>query len=98
MVIANTNVEVFMIFLGGFLGCLANLIAKYRTKAGEFRNIWNYITALILSFAIYGLYYYLNASGYIPAGFNLLALFGFAVLLGYALDEIAQDIVSLIKK
>lgn len=93
-----SNIEIFLIFLGGFLGCVANLIAKYKVRKEEFRNIGNYIIALILSFAIYGLYYYLNISGFIPAGFSLLALFGFAVLLGYALDEIAQNIVSLIKK
>ena len=88
----------FLIFLGGFLGVFCSIIIKYGVRTDELKKGGNYIIALILGFAVYGIYFYLSYSGFIPAGFSLLALFGFAVFLGFALDEIARTFVSLVKK
>ena len=88
----------FLIFLGGFLGCLCSLVIKYRVNNAELKKFGNYAVAVILSAAVYGLYYYLKISGFIAAGFSQLALFGFAVFIGFALEEIARSFVSLVKK
>ena len=88
----------FLIFLGGFLGVFCSLVVKYGVKSGELRKSGNYVVAVVLSLAVYGVYYYLNYSGLIPSGFSLLALFGFAVFVGFALEEIARSFVSLVKK
>jgi len=89
---------IFIILIGGFLGCFANLVVKYSVKSSELKNIGNYIIALILSFAVYGIYSFLLLLGVKINLLDNLALFGLAVFLGYALDEIAHDFISLVKK
>jgi len=86
-----------LILLGAFLGCFANIVVKWGVAKGELKKLGNYVIAAILSFAVYGLYAYLKISGFLPS-FPQGALFGFAVFLGFALEEIARDFVSLLKK
>lgn len=87
-----------LIFIGGFLGVFCGIIIKYGVRSDEFKKFGTYVVALVLSSAVYGMYYYLSYSGLIPSGFSLLALFGFAVFVGFALQEIARGFVSLVKK
>lgn len=88
----------FLIFLGGLLGIFCSILIKYGIKDEEFKKFGTYVLAIVLSSGVYGLYYYLKLGGFIPSGFSLLALFGFAVFIGFALEEIARAFVSLIKK
>lgn len=87
----------FLIIFGGFLGSLCSILVKYGVKNEEFKKYGSYVVALILGFAVYGVYYYLKVSGFIPE-FNNFALFGFSVFIGFAIDELARGFVSLIKK
>jgi Na+/H+-dicarboxylate symporter len=98
MVVSEANIIIWIIFIGGFLGGIANLLVKYRVKKEEFKNVGNYVIAIILGLAVYGLYYYLVSAGLVSSNFAKFALFCFAVLLGYALNEIVKNFVSLIKK
>ncbi|MBI5148990.1 hypothetical protein HZA33_04895 [Candidatus Pacearchaeota archaeon] len=87
----------FLIFLGGFLGTLCSLLVKYGVQNKEFRKVGNYVVAVVLSAAVYGIYFYLKNSDLLPS-FHLLALFGFALFIGFALEQIARTFVSLIKR
>lgn len=92
------STETILIFAGGFLGVWASIIMKYSVKASKFREWGNYVVALILSFAIYGVYSFFLSQGYLPAGFSRLALFGIAIFLGFSLDELARYFYQLIKR
>jgi hypothetical protein len=90
--------EIVFIFLGGFLGSFVSIAVKYGVAKGEFKKAGNYVFAAILSFAIYWLYYFLTSAGYLAVPFSNLALFGMAVFLGFAIDELARGFMGLIKK
>lgn len=89
--------QTFLIFLGGFLGSFVSIAVKYGVAKGEFKKTGNYVFAAVLSFAIYWLYIFLTSQGILPLTFNNLALFGLAVFLGFAIDEIARGIFKLFK-
>ena len=90
--------ETMLIFAGGFLGVWASIMIKYSIKAAKFRDLKNYALALILSFAIYGVYAFLVSAGFLQENFSKLALFGMAVFLGFSLDELARYFYQLLKK
>ncbi len=92
------SVETFLVFIGGFLGVWASIMLKYSVKASKFKDWKNYVLALILSFAIYGVYVFFVSSGFLPSGFSRLALFGISVFLGFSLDEVARYFYQLLKK
>lgn len=91
-------VEILLVFIGGFLGVWASIMMKYSVKMKKFKELGNYIIALLLSFAIYGVYAFLVSAGFLPSGFSRLALFGISVFLGFSLDELARYFYQLLKK
>ena len=90
--------QTLLIFLGAFLGSFVSIAVKYGVAKDEFKKAGNYIFAIILSFAIYWLYTFFTGEGYLPAPESQLALFGLAVFLGFAIDEIARTIWQFLKK
>lgn len=91
-------VEIILVFAGGFLGVWASIMMKYSASLKKFIDWKNYVIALVLSFAIYGIYVFLVSAGFLPAGFPRLALFGISVFLGFSLDELARYFYQLLKK
>lgn len=92
------SVETILIFIGGFFGVWASIMMKYSVKISKFKDLKNYVLALILSFAIYGVYFFFVSQGYLPTGFSRLALFGIAIFLGFSLDELARYFYQLVKR
>lgn len=93
-----SSVETILIFAGGFLGVWASIMLKYSVQLKKFKDWKNYFLALILSFAIYGVYAFFISRGYLALGFSKLALFGISVFLGFSLDELARYFYQLLKK
>ena len=87
-----------LILIGGFLGGFVALVIRYNVKNEEFKKLGNYIVALILAFAIYGVYSLLDSYGYIPPTLNQLALFGIAIFIGFSLNELAKYVWQLAKQ
>jgi TctA family transporter len=92
------SIQIFLVFLGGFIGSLLSIISRYGIKNKEFSKAGNYFFAIALSFAIYGIYSFFVLKGYLPETFSNLALFGIAVFIGFSIDELARVFWQILKK